>query len=113
MTVIGNFNIKTRPRRERIVLTKKSLRTQCSQYIGHGIVEQRHSHRVAHGKPVGGFAEQSTVFERPHGVYPRLAGTVNETAVDPTGHSIYLYRGIARSSNEICFLIKRSLLDRR
>lgn len=73
------------------ILTEKPLGAQGPQDVGNGIVEQWHAHRVSHRKPVGGFAEQRAVLERPHGVYPSFAGAVDETAVDPTGDAVYLF----------------------
>lgn len=70
-------------------LTEKPFRAQRAQHVRDGVVEQRHSHGVLHREPRR-VALQRAVFERPHGVYPRLAGTVNETAVDPTGDTVYL-----------------------
>lgn len=72
------------------ILTEKSFGTQSPENVWNGIVEQWHSHRVPHREPVGGFTEERTVLEGPHGVYPRFAGAVDETAVDPTGDSVYL-----------------------
>lgn len=71
------------------ILTEKSLRAQRAQHVRNRVVEKRHSHGVLYREPRR-VAFQRAVLEGPHGVYPRLAGTVNEAAVDPTGDAIYL-----------------------
>lgn len=55
-----------------------------------GGVEEGNPHGVPHRKLPRGVRQEGPVLEGPHRVHPRLAGAVDEAAVDPRRHAVSL-----------------------
>lgn len=72
------------------LLTKEPLRAKHLHDIWHWIVEERHPHGVAHRQLPILLRQQGAVVEGAHGIEPGLGGAVNETAINPSSHLIYL-----------------------
>lgn len=71
-------------------LTEQTFRAEHFHDIWHRIIEERHTHRISYGQLAILLGEQSAIVKGSHGIEPCLGGAVNETAINPSSHLIYL-----------------------
>lgn len=68
------------------------------------VIEKWYSHGISNRHFARGVCWKCTIAKRSHRINPRLAGTINEAAINPTRHLVQLKDNVHDDANKIAFV---------